>query len=80
MNAPDETAHAMELLRDIPSGWTGKRAVVPIDPVCRFNRSCNVPLSEVIVFQMEGEAHCLALCERHTKVMADAIDRWREMA
>lgn len=81
MSDNEEHEHALSLLRELKD-WTGLRAIVPIDAVCRFGKGterCNAPLRNVVVFQSETECKVIALCNQHTNVMDKAIELWRAM-
>ena len=79
MNAPEI---AMRLLREVSTkGWKGRRAIVAIDPVCRFGGTdCGQPLWAAFALEHEKAAHILCLCEDHAKVMEEAIEEWRKMS
>lgn len=80
-----EAAHAMALLREVSgTGWTGRRSVVPIDPVCRWHADgeppCGRELWAAFVLENSEAAHVLVLCEHHAKIMEAAIERWRGLS
>ena len=83
-----EIQHGVSLLQEAHAiqKWSGSVAVTPVDSVCRFNTGdgpCGSRLANAMVMLWEDDGtagtHVMILCEYHTAVLREALDRWREI-
>ena len=76
-----EIGHALSLLADLDEGWTGLKATILTEPVCKFDSGagpCDTELAGAMVFQYEGHVWLMVACTHHLQVLDAAVHRWRE--
>jgi hypothetical protein len=86
-----EISHGITLLRDTQN-WKGHVAVIPVDPVCRWNQGggtqvCGDPVENAVVLLSDAAkakvgdpVEVIVFCKHHTNCLVEAVGRWRRMS
>ncbi len=80
-NEEHEIGHAFSLLAALDEKWTGLKATVLTEPVCKFDSGtgpCDTEIAGAMVFQYEGHVSLMVACAHHLAILEIAVQRWRE--